>query len=197
VEPYPLALQQWQSEAGCAELLRLWNMRQRDTIVHDLVEGFPLHRTIIDLGCGSGYVVRQLPKFDRYVGIDLSPYLLAVARAEHAADSRVRFAERDFLGGATYRRALDVLLLIDVNRHYPDPLAMTTLVLETWPARGAVISTLHGPQEQELINGKIVATQALDQAQLEWGEVLRAVELELGGGLSVRYTAIALGRSEK
>lgn len=63
---------------------------------------------VLDVGCGTGgglglldatAEVRRRPGPLEYVGLDLDPHLLAVAREQHADDPRARFVEQDVRDG--------------------------------------------------------------------------------------------------
>ena len=59
--------------------------RREDVLVHELIKhhlgGIPVGSTL-DMGCGTGALLDHLPLFnaDDYVGMDLSPEMLKVAK---------------------------------------------------------------------------------------------------------------------
>lgn len=196
MQPYTLALEQWNSAEGCQALEEHWQASpykaQAEQIVAGLVAGLPQHDRIVELGCGSGRLVQHLPPFRRYLGFDLSPHLLASAREAHAADSRCTFAERNLFSGAPYKRPVDVLLCVHVARHYPHPWELLRTVVELWPSRFYVVSLLHGPERQELINGVVLATGELEAGLTTLGQVLVQAEQPTPDGLAVRYAAVEI-----
>jgi ubiquinone/menaquinone biosynthesis C-methylase UbiE len=54
----------------------------------------PAPRWVLDVGCGTGYVLRQLaarlPRAGEFLGVDPAPMMIEVARAE-SSDERVQF----------------------------------------------------------------------------------------------------------
>ena len=56
----------------------------------------PWARHVLDVGCGTGYLLRQLgahlPEAVELVGIDAAPGMIAVAEARAGGDRRLRFA---------------------------------------------------------------------------------------------------------
>jgi ubiquinone/menaquinone biosynthesis C-methylase UbiE len=66
-----------------------------DRAVDLCLVGVPAPRRILDVGCGTGYLLRQLaarvPTATRLVGVDAAPSMISVAEAA-ATDARVRFS---------------------------------------------------------------------------------------------------------
>jgi SAM-dependent methyltransferase len=195
MEPYALALEQWNSEQGCLDLMDHWerseHKHQAERLIGQMVSSLPHHATVVDLGCGPGRLVGALPEFTSYRGYDISATLLQAARGRYAADTRCMFLERNAFSGAPYRKPADVLLCIDLSRHYPDPMAFLLGVIERWPARAYLVNVLHGPKAVELINGTCMATADADRGLSELGRVRRAEELPIPDStMSVRYVIV-------
>ena len=192
---FDLALQDWQSVEGCTELERYWaqskEKREGEEIVGELAAQAGAHRRIVDLGCGTGRLIAWLPAFDRYDGYDMAPHMLELASEAYKADRRCRFTLHDADNGAPYRGTADLLISIDTSRHYHDPLGFLSMVVAKWPAQWYLFTILHGPEAQELINGQVVTTTALDAAQPGWGRVAATLEQPLAGSpWLVRYVLI-------
>ncbi len=197
IRPHPLAETQWLSEQGCRELAELWerspSKQEAELIVGELVArlGPGNYDSIVDLGCGNGRLIDNLPAFRSYRGYDISPHLIALAVRQYRVNRRCRFAVHNLFDPPPHRRAVDVVLCVHVARHYPEPLAVLRRALE-WPARHYVLSALHGPRREELLNGVVLATTELDSFINESGmELLESVEQrELGSAWSVRYFSL-------
>ena len=76
----------------------------------------PRPRRVLDVGCGTGYLLRQLavraPDADELIGIDAAPAMIRVAQGKAGEDRRVRFA-------------------IGVSEQLPFPAATFDLVVST------------------------------------------------------------------
>jgi len=101
----------WHVEDSAWKAQQILRMLQR----HSLTP-----RTICEVGCGAGEVLRQLQsRMDpscEFCGYDISPQAIALCRER--ANDRLRFHCRDFLqeAGASF----DLLLLIDLIEHLED-----------------------------------------------------------------------------
>ncbi|MEA2204515.1 MAG: hypothetical protein QOE77_1291 [Blastocatellia bacterium] len=80
-------------------------------------------RTICEVGCGAGEILRQLqtqlPANTEFFGYEISPH--AFALCEPRANERLQFKCEDLLAGPTPN--FDLLLCIDVFEHVPDYLS--------------------------------------------------------------------------
>ncbi len=194
-QPYPKAQEQWQDEQGCQELIALWGdlaeKAMEEALVGRLVAELPAHKTVVDLGCGSGRVIPCLPEFARYRGFDTSPHLLAAAQTTYAADRRCTFTAQDLFAGAPYKRPVDVLLSIGVTRHYTDPYAVARQIMATWPAKFYVFDFLHyaGPAV-DLLNARCLASDALAAELASLGLVVARDDQPLIDGMLVTYVVI-------
>jgi ubiquinone/menaquinone biosynthesis C-methylase UbiE len=74
--------------------LASWHRRVIDAVVEIVVDTAPTPADVLDVGCGTGLVLRRLaeryPDAASLVGVDPAPGMLEVARA-HSPDPRVRF----------------------------------------------------------------------------------------------------------
>lgn len=83
------------------------------------VAGEPAGRTLLDVGCGQGQLLRQAAARGFAVtGVEMNPWLASRARATGA-----EVVEGDFLGSALDGRRFDVITMLDLIEHLPDPVA--------------------------------------------------------------------------
>ena len=94
-----------------------WKARQ---VLRMLLQNSVAPKTVCDVGCGVGEVLRQLQgKLDRecvYWGYDISPQ--AIELAETRASERIHFELADF--GQETDKFFDLILVLDVIEHLPD-----------------------------------------------------------------------------
>jgi SAM-dependent methyltransferase len=91
------------------DLYDIENSRGADTDFYVRLAAELDARRIIDLGCGTGLLTREMAVHDRQVvGVDPSPAMLAVARRQPGAD-RVRWVEGD--AGALGTPEADLVLM--------------------------------------------------------------------------------------
>lgn len=77
-------------------------------------------RSAVDVGCGDGVVSRALARRGLDVlGIDVSPRMVALARARSPAALRVQYRVADIMAAALPARAFDVVVSINVVHHVP------------------------------------------------------------------------------
>jgi SAM-dependent methyltransferase len=88
-------LEQHYVDPRLVELYDIDNPRGADTDFYRQLAAELDARTIVDLGCGTGLLTRELATGDRLVvGVDPAPAMLAVAR-RHPGAERVRWVEGD------------------------------------------------------------------------------------------------------
>jgi ubiquinone/menaquinone biosynthesis C-methylase UbiE len=98
-----------------------------DRVVALALDQVPGPRRILDVGCGTGYVLRQLaariPAADELLGVDAAPAMIEVARAAAAGEERLDFrpgtAERLPAGDGRY----DLVLSTTSFDHWADQAA--------------------------------------------------------------------------
>lgn len=80
---------------------------------------------VVDVGCGTGYNLARLRRLDvpfgTYRGVDLSPAMLAIAKAHHAGDARAEFVEGDLHALRTMQDRFDLVLCTWVASHLERP----------------------------------------------------------------------------
>ena len=77
--------------------------------------------SIIDIGCGIGYVLKKLPKNNRLlVGLDVSRYLVSHAKA-HCGNKKCHFLVADANSLPFAKSVFDHAFMIEVIEHLSDP----------------------------------------------------------------------------
>ena len=97
-------------------------------------------RSLIDVGCGSGEILREISGFVgrdvSLTGYDVSPHVAGLS------DSRIRFVHGDFCLSSD---EADIVTMFDVVEHVPDPVTFIKAVAEH-----ASILALHIPLDDSL-----------------------------------------------
>jgi SAM-dependent methyltransferase len=75
---------------------------------------------VLDVACGDGRVAAVLPAGAAYVGVDLSPVAVGLARARWAARPECRFAAMDAGALAFPDAAFDLVTFVDAAEHVLD-----------------------------------------------------------------------------
>lgn len=86
-------------------------------------------RTILDLGCGEGYMIDALLQAGidaEFTGIDLSEGAIADARARLGARARLEVADARTL--VDDGRTFDMVMMLEVLEHIPDPAQMLPIL---------------------------------------------------------------------
>jgi SAM-dependent methyltransferase len=90
-----------------------------------LVDGLPPDGAVLDLGCGVGgnlsrFVELKLP-FGSYIGVDLSPAMLAKAKERYGHIPNVTFQPLDLMRDPLPAGPFDLIVSTWVFEHLPDP----------------------------------------------------------------------------
>lgn len=98
---------------------------------------------VLDVGCGTGYNLGRLGRlelpFSSYLGVDLTPAMLAIARNEFADEARAEFAEMDLHDLGTTEQRFDVVLCTWVVSHLADPRAAFELAYKLLATGGRAL----------------------------------------------------------
>lgn len=80
---------------------------------------------VLDLGCGTGAVLERLlaldARFDTYTGVDLSPAMLARARAKLGHEAGTRFEQLDLRAEPLPDGPFDLVVSAWALEHLPEP----------------------------------------------------------------------------
>lgn len=120
--------------------------RLRQTLQLAGLDGTQLR--ILELGCGAGFSADYLKgRYARFVGVDYSSRLIEQARQHHAA-ADVEFICAD-LGELSIEPRFDLVLMIGVLHHLPEPAAALRRVAGLLRPGGAVV--VNEPQSANLL----------------------------------------------
>lgn len=128
-------------------------------------------RSILEVGCGEGYVLEALRAHGvqcPMTGIDFSAAAIELARVRVPS---ARFEVEDALALARANRSYDLVLMVEVLEHIPDPERMLP-VLEQLAARFVVVSVPWEPffRGLNLLRGKHVRALGNDPEHVNhWG----------------------------
>jgi SAM-dependent methyltransferase len=112
-----------------------WWFLGKRALLHALVPAGAAGRRVLDLGCGTGGVLRDAPMGGACFGIDRSARALSVCRRRgHALLARADLAAVPF-GAATF----DTVLALDVIEHLDDDVALLASCRELVGRAGRVI----------------------------------------------------------
>jgi SAM-dependent methyltransferase len=127
-----------------------WLQQARDILAPYL----PGMRSIIDVGCATGYAAKVFPELD-YLGLDLEEAYLKIARAYFDGNPRVSFRNHDIVAAPTERA--DTILLNAVLEHCPSlspaldnliSCAGRMVLMRTWLGEKEQIHTIPSPKAQ-------------------------------------------------
>ncbi len=95
-----------------------------DRILHDLLNRLPAGRKILDFGCNTGGLIKELTIHHRCFGVEINAAAAAIACArgiQVITEENVRAGEQcDF----------DAIILADVYEHLPQPLELLTVLVK-------------------------------------------------------------------
>ncbi len=152
----------------------------------DAVAGATRFDRVLDLGCGTGLMGEAIrPRAGELVGVDLSPAMLAAAKAKGLYDRLIAADLLDFLAGET--AAFDLIVAADVLVYFPDLRPVLAAAARLLAPEGLLAFTLeHG-------EGGPALGQGLRYAHSE--EDLR--NAAGAAGLALRHLAVVSTRSER
>jgi len=124
---------------AAAEDRHFW-FAPRARLIAGLVDKFfPHAQTVLEVGCGTGFVLDALARsrrWQRLVGTDFHPEGLAIARGRVGSAAELLQADARHAIAAD---AFDVIGLFDVIEHVPDDRAVLALARRTLAARGGIV----------------------------------------------------------
>lgn len=99
--------------------LHHWWYRVRRELVHDILKkycGGSTNMRLVDIGCGTGALTKELEQYGDCVGIDISPQAVEFCKSRGVRSVRVGNAEKtDCAPGS-----IDAVICLDVLEHLPD-----------------------------------------------------------------------------
>lgn len=108
------------------------------------------HKTILDVGCGSGHLAAVAKDFERYIGLDNSQAFIELAREKFVGDRRCEFYTWDVLNDDPWPGHFDLQLCIEVSRHANDPIGFYEILFEKVSADYHIISFATNPDADEV-----------------------------------------------
>ncbi|MDB5569419.1 MAG: ArsR family transcriptional regulator [Hyphomicrobiales bacterium] len=148
--------------------------------IGDIVGAGPL-RAVLDLGTGTGRMLQLLaPHAERVVGVDLSPAMLAVARAgvDRAGLRNVQLRQGDIYALPVERDSYDLVLVHQVLHYLDDPARALREAARAVRPGGRLVVVDFAPHEHEFLREKH-AHRRLGFARAEIDDMLKELGLEI------------------
>jgi SAM-dependent methyltransferase len=130
-----------------AEAWHFWFRARRTLVLWALRKYFPACRSVIDVGCGTGFVVQELQRTSptlRVVGCDILHQAVSTARRRQPD---LHLFQGDVLR-LSVQRQFDVIAALDVIEHLDDDEGALSEIFRTLQDGGGLIVTV--PQHQWL-----------------------------------------------
>lgn len=110
-----------------------------------LLAAIPLRARVLEIGCGSGLITRELAtkRGARVTAIDLSPRMIDVARVRTPASLGVEYCVADFLALSPY--GFDVVIATNSLRNQPLTEAATRMADSIVPGGNVLIADHYRP----------------------------------------------------
>lgn len=99
---------------------------------------------VLDVACGTGLNLRYLPETVEYVGVDISPEMLATARKRHGKTPGVSFQEMDAGSLAFAEDSFDTVISSLSTCTFPDPVEALREMGRVCRPGGRVFLVEHG-----------------------------------------------------
>jgi SAM-dependent methyltransferase len=99
--------------------LHHWWYRVRRELVHDILLNYfgnQTHLRLVDIGCGTGALTKELERYGECTGIDFSEKALDFCRSRGVRDVQIGTVEATGFEANTF----DVVLCLDVLEHIPN-----------------------------------------------------------------------------
>jgi ubiquinone/menaquinone biosynthesis C-methylase UbiE/DNA-binding transcriptional ArsR family regulator len=154
-----------------------------EAAILDLVGDTPL-QAVLDLGTGTGRMLQLLsPCANRVVGVDLSPAMLSVARAEveRANLRNVQLRQGDVYALPVERDSYDLVLVHQVLHYLDDPQRALREAARALRPGGRLVVVDFAPHELEFLREK-QAHRRLGFSRDEINEMFADIGLEIVGG---------------
>lgn len=116
-----------------------WFLARREIVIAVAERVLPAGATVLDLGCGTGFVLVQLQQRYNAYGLDLSPIALDLCRKRGL--SQVSLGSPEDLS-AVEGRSFEGVFLLDVLEHLDDDVGALRQIAEVLTPGGAVIVTV-------------------------------------------------------
>lgn len=102
---------------------------------------------VLDVACGTGLNLRYLPEAVEYVGVDISPDMLANARERHGTRPGVSFREMDAASLAFEADSFDAVVSSLSTCTFPEPVAALREMGRVCRPDGRVFLVEHGQSD--------------------------------------------------
>jgi SAM-dependent methyltransferase len=161
VEYFDVAAAHW-DEAHGPRSARAHEFSARIHQIRSLCRRFDRPR-VLELGCGTGQTLIHLADLvSAGVGVDISPAMIARARENAARFSPqpLQFSVGDVESLADLREPFDLILLVGVLEHLPDPSAALRQAARILSADGRLVVIMPHPW-----NPQVIASALLDRRQ--------------------------------
>ena len=129
---------EWNASLRDPENLNEWSVRRGDAII-EIVRSLNVKQgTILDFGCGTGWLTERLAEFGEVTGVDLAERVIAAAqsRAPH-----IKFIAGDLFQIPLPRADYDIVVSQEVIAHVPDQAAYIDRAADLLKTGGYLIIT--------------------------------------------------------
>lgn len=154
-----------------------------EAAILDLVGDVPL-QAVLDLGTGTGRMLQLLsPHANRVVGVDLSPAMLSIARAEveRANLRNVQLRQGDVYALPVERDSYDLVLVHQVLHYLDDPQRALREAARALRPGGRLVVVDFAPHDLEFLRERH-AHRRLGFSRDEINEMFADIGLEIVGG---------------
>lgn len=150
----------------------------------------PINATILDIGCGSGYLSQQLKKNDNTVyGIDYAKEAVAIAakRIDRAVVCNIEHE------GLPWKQDFDVIVFADILEHLQYPQTVIKKALKQLKKEGIILISLPNIANWairfQLLFGNFTRTETgiLDKTHLHFYTLRAAKKMIRQAGLEIKY----------
>ena len=160
-----------------------------EAAILDLVGDMPL-RAVLDVGTGTGRMLQLLsPHADRVVGVDLSPAMLSVARAEveRSRLRNVQLRQGDIYALPVERDSYDLVLVHQVLHYLDDPQRALREAARALAPGGRLVVVDFAPHKLEFLREKH-AHRRLGFSRDEVNDMFAQMQLETVDGRDLAAT---------